>query len=68
MYKFSILIFFILIFSSCKKKQEAKEASTIQNEIITLNYNELKPFLHKKDDKTYVINFWATWCLPCVKE
>ncbi|QBZ98014.1 TlpA family protein disulfide reductase [Flavobacterium sangjuense] len=22
----------------------------------------------KNDDKIYVINFWATWCAPCIKE
>jgi thiol-disulfide isomerase/thioredoxin len=22
----------------------------------------------KEDDTIYVINFWATWCAPCVKE
>jgi thiol-disulfide isomerase/thioredoxin len=24
--------------------------------------------LQKKTDTTYVVNFWATWCKPCVKE
>ena len=24
--------------------------------------------LQHKNDTTYVINFWATWCKPCVKE
>lgn len=22
----------------------------------------------KEDDNVYVINFWATWCAPCIKE
>lgn len=27
-----------------------------------------KDYLQPKNDTTYVINFWATWCIPCVKE
>jgi len=36
--------------------------------IRVLDYDELKPLLELNNDTTYVINFWATWCLPCVKE
>ena len=32
------------------------------------DFEGLKPYLHKKTDTTYVVNFWATWCKPCVEE
>jgi thiol-disulfide isomerase/thioredoxin len=33
-----------------------------------LNFQELEPHLLKKNDTTYVINFWASWCVPCLEE
>ncbi|WP_298237027.1 TlpA family protein disulfide reductase [uncultured Algibacter sp.] len=32
------------------------------------DFSGFKKFLNRRDDKVYVINFWATWCAPCVKE
>jgi len=33
-----------------------------------VDYKGLEPYLHKNNDTCYVINFWATWCAPCIKE
>lgn len=32
------------------------------------DYAGLEPILNRDDNKTYIVNFWATWCKPCIEE
>ncbi|MBF6608126.1 MAG: TlpA family protein disulfide reductase, partial [Flavobacterium sp.] len=36
--------------------------------IQSYDFNGLEPLFHRADDTLYVINFWATWCEPCIEE
>ena len=35
---------------------------------ILLTFEQLKPYLTTQSDSVFIINFWATWCAPCVAE
>ncbi len=43
-------------------------STAVQQDIPVYDFDEFEPVLHRDSDSLYVINFWATWCKPCVKE
>ncbi len=78
-----LLFLCVLVIFSCKEESkadtiaESNAASTEKNDatidisqvdLDVYDYEGLEPLINKKDNKIHVVNFWATWCAPCVKE
>lgn len=82
MKKIIILIFSIQFFiSACgtdsEKKSNSQTGNTHQSSesddpadvnIQVMKYENLVEYLEKSTSTYAVVNFWATWCVPCVKE
>lgn len=56
--KTAIIGIFLLGFSAVSYSQNVK----------LLTVDQLQERIKKGQDSTYVVNFWATWCAPCIKE
>lgn len=70
-----VFLYFMLslIMVSCIEKnenqEENKDAIVEQKESIPVyDFEGFEPLLHKNDTIIYIVNFWATWCKPCIKE
>ena len=53
-----VFVFLFLAFSFTGYSQKVK--------LITVD--QLQERIKNGKDSTYVVNFWATWCAPCIKE
>jgi thiol-disulfide isomerase/thioredoxin len=71
--KSGIIVAFLFVIVACKSRTKDASASTNANgpEISKIQLKDLndQPInLEKYKGKTIFINFWATWCQPCLAE
>ena len=74
----TLFLLFILSLFSCKNEKAERKLTSENDTNIEVDFQEkplieydfegLKPLLQTKTDSIYIVNFWATWCAPCVKE
>ena len=60
-------IYSILKSNDIEKIQIIKEPYYINN-LELMNYTENYTLLDDKPASYFIINFWASWCAPCIKE
>lgn len=68
-----ILIILLIFAQSCQAQQQAVPPPPPAVEAtadipIYDSFDQLAHIFQQHNDTTYVINFWATWCKPCVEE
>lgn len=61
----------ILLGFSTLEITDPKPIKIYQKEDVTIkayNFEGIDHLLQQQNDTTYLVNFWATWCMPCVEE
>lgn len=61
---FLLFIVAVLLLTSCKSKETDKN-TTIE---VLDQFEELQAIIDAESDKLLVLNFWSTYCPPCIKE
>jgi len=64
-HKSAFLVFLLL---AAFKANALNSGDYTDARVSVMDFDTFAPRMAKTNDSIYVINFWATWCAPCVRE
>ena len=67
-----VLILQLSLVSFSQKNQVAHEPLKVYEDksfiVKSFNFDGLENYIKPQNDTIYIVNFWATWCKPCIEE
>lgn len=62
------LFVFIASLFSCEQALQQTQIKWSEKNLPIFNFDTFESHLNKDNDSIYIVNFWATWCAPCIEE
>jgi len=64
----SLFILFLMILAGCSSQKTGEQSSIVASQIKLTDLEGKEVDLTEFEGKTIFVNFWATWCRPCIQE
>lgn len=64
----SLFYIFLIALAGCSSQRTEEQSSIVASQIKLTDLEGKEVDLTKFEGKTIFVNFWATWCKPCIQE
>lgn len=64
----SLVFVFLITLAGCSSQKTGEQSAIVASQIELTDLDGKEVDLTKFEGKTIFVNFWATWCKPCIQE